>query len=540
MTKNKKKKKEKNDNIKNMAYKFRIFPTKEQEEYLIKSQKACLTFYNIGLVIVTSQRELSKKINKLHNIFSFTSNPFSFLLNNYIFINIKSERFNAPEIRKKVTKIAKTYKDGCLQGVYSQHLNNMIYGNEGNLDIAFKKFFKKEGGYPKFKKKYEYKDISLYIPESAIGFNIKDKENYIVIPIALGVKIDKEIKINIHRPIIGKIKHTRISSSTTGKFFISFSVEQEVEKKENLKENKAVGLDFGIKHLATLSTGEKINNNKYYAKSEKKLKKLNKKLDRKAFKKCSNDKCNFFIIYREKSKHKLRNCPKCNSSLEISKNWFKARNQVSLHDERVKNQRSDFNHKASKVLVENNNLVVLENLSMKNMSQNKKLSKALLDVGWGNFVRMLEYKGKWNNCRIEKIDRFFASSKICHHCGYKNKELTLDQRTWTCPQCKAELDRDINAAINILFKYLTDVYITGILTQNVVNLGYYLTYLNSSGLVIHKNTIGMALPEFKPVEMKFDVCSVGIKLGESDFIRQQPRKQELVLVREQQFFENST
>lgn len=514
----KKKGKDKENKKEMQAYKFEIFPTEEQKNYLIENQKACLTFFNIGLKIAISQYELPKKINFIHNTFYFI-NYSPFLLNNYTFIPIKPEKFNASNIRKKVTDIAKTYKEGCLKGTYSQSLNNIIYGNEGNLDNAFKKFFRDHTGYPNFKKKYQYKDISLYLPENSFSFDVEGEENFVVIPLAKGVKIDKKIKIIVHRRIAGKVKSARISSNNTGKFFISFTVERDPSIPE-LKENKAIGIDFGLKHFATITTGEKIDNPRYYQNKERQLKRLNKKKDKKAFKKCNT--CKFVIPFKDKINHKIRNCPTCKTPLVISKNYEKAKNQVSKHGERIKNQRNDFLQKQSTELIKNNNLIVLENLNMKGMSKNKKLSKALLDTGWSEFVRMLHYKGKWSNCKVVKIDRFYASSKTCHCCGYKNKELKLSQRTWICPVCKVELDRDFNAALNILFKYLSDILIQSVLSQNPCNINYVLNFLNI-------NKVGVALPDFKPVEKS----TSGIESKKFDFIKGSSGKQELPPVREQ-------
>jgi putative transposase len=512
------KKKEKNQK-EMLSYKFEIFPTKEQKEYLIENQKACLTIFNIGLKIAISQYELPKKINRLHNIFSFT-NYLSLLLNDYNFVNLPSKGFDALSIRNKVNKIKKNKeKYNFLNNFYSQSLNNMIYGNKGNLEHAFNKFFAKQSGFPKFKKKHQYKEISLYIPGNLFRINVEEKESFIVIPLTKGSTINKKIKIKIHRQIDGKIKNARISSNNTNKFFVSFATERNELIKKELKENKAIGIDFGIKYFATMSTGERIDNPKYYQNKEKQLKKLNKKKDKKAFKKCNT--CKFIIPFKDKASHGIKNCPNCKTPLITGKNYLKLRHKVSKHNEKIKNQRKDFLQKQSSELIKNNNLIVIENLSMENMNRNKKLSKALSDTGWGGFVEMLQYKGKWSNCRVIKIDRFYPSSQICHCCGYRNKELKLSQRTWICPICKAELDRDFNAALNILSKYLSDILIQSVLSQNPCNINYVLNFLNT-------NKIGVALPDFKPVEKS----TSGIKLEKSDFVRSNSRKQEMTPARE--------
>jgi len=117
---------------------------------------------------------------------------------------------------------------------------------------------------------------------------------------------------------------------------------------------------------------------------------------------------------------------------------------------KVANCRQDNLHKISYKLVKENDLIIIENLNIKGMIKNKKLARSIVDASWGTFIRFLDYKCKFNNKELIKIDRFFASSKICYSCGFKNKVLKLSQRQWNCTSCNSDLDRDINAAKNIL------------------------------------------------------------------------------------------
>jgi len=179
----------------------------------------------------------------------------------------------------------------------------------------------------------------------------------------------------------------------------------------------AVGIDVGIKDFATLSTGEKISNPTYFKTSEKKLAKLQRNLSKK--KKGS--------INRNKARLKVARC-----------------------HEHISNQRKDFLHKISYRLTNEFGTICLEDLNVKGMVKNRKLSKAISDVGWGMFKEFLKYKTTWYGSNIKEVDRFFPSSKTCNKCGSINKNLVLSDRTWTCSKCKTMLDRDINAAINIL------------------------------------------------------------------------------------------
>ena len=269
------------------------------------------------------------------------------------------------------------------------------------LDAAYLKFFRKETAFPKFKKKKNHQ--SFCVPQ-----HFKILEKGIIIP-----KLKSQIKCKFHREIVGEIKSLTISKTPTEKYFVSILVEQENKYQQTTKEK--IGIDLGIKDFVALSDGTKYSFS--VSKKTKKLKKLQH-----YFSKKQKD---------SKRKEKLR--------LKIAKNH-----------EKIVNSRLDFQHKLSTKLTNEYQTICLESLKVKNMMKNHKLARVIGEASWYSFVSMLQYKGKWKGCDIIQIDQFYPSSKTCSVCNWKKEDLKLSDRSWKCPNCGTEHDRDINAAKNIL------------------------------------------------------------------------------------------
>ena len=273
-----------------------------------------------------------------------------------------------------------------------------------NLESAYSNFFKKRANFPKFKKKshaqsYNIDNLTLYI-----------KGDRVFIP-----RVRGGVKIMEHRPLEGKILNGTIFKTADGKYFILIAVEKEIKK---LDENSnKIGIDLGIKDFAAISNGSKISNPHFKKKEVKKLKKLQRALSRK--KKGSQR--------REKCRIKL------------------ARLHASIN-----NKKNDFLHKLSSKLINENQVICLEDLNVKGMVKNHRLAESISECSWYEFVRQLEYKGRWYGRTVVKIDRFFPSSKTCSNCGFIKETLNLSERKWTCPKCGINHDRDLNAAKNIL------------------------------------------------------------------------------------------
>ena len=275
-----------------------------------------------------------------------------------------------------------------------------------NLDNAYTNFFK-GNGFPKFKNKHSKQSFQL--PQ---GVKLSKDNKMIFIP-----KL-KYVSIDIHRIFDGEIKTVTISKTKTNKYYISILIDTKIEKsiKKLVNESTSVGIDLGIKDFCITSDGKKFENKDFFKSAMNKLRIEQRSLTRK--KKGSN-------------------------------HYFKQKLVVALLHEKIKNQRHDYLHKISKYLVDTYDTICIENLATNNLLKNSNLARAISDMGWSEFRSMLEYKTDWYGKNLSVIGRFEPSSKTCSHCGTINKNLTLNDRIWTCNKCNSIHDRDINAAINI-------------------------------------------------------------------------------------------
>ena len=273
-----------------------------------------------------------------------------------------------------------------------------------HLGSSFSKFFKERKGYPKFKSKHSHQSFSLMTN----SFRFKDKDLFIS-------KSKEPLKVIYDRPLPSAPTSATISKTPTGKYYISFVCEYLPVKTSGIKET---GIDLGLKDFLVTSDSLRIANPKHLKQQQYNLKRKQQSLSR-----------------------------KCKGS----KNRNKARIKVALIHESITNCRKDFLHKLSTKLINENQVIGLEKLRVKNMVRNRKLSKAIIDVAWSTFTRMLEYKAiASQQCNIVYMDLWYPSTHICSSCDSKlDYKLKLSDREWICPHCGTVHDRDINAAINI-------------------------------------------------------------------------------------------
>ena len=271
-----------------------------------------------------------------------------------------------------------------------------------DLDKAFKNFFEGRANFPKFKKK-------------GIGDSFRLTGTIKVFPKHVQLPRLGKIRVKETAKCKGRILSATVSREAD-RWYVSLAVEMEIPDPLPVQ-GGLVGIDRGLTHFAVLSTGEKVEAPKSLAENLKKLRRLSRQLSR-----------------RQKG----------------SNNRRKAALRLARLHRKIKNQRKDFLHKLSTRVAKTKPVIVVEDLAVKNMVRNKRLSRNIADAGWREFQRMLAYKTKWYGSRLVVAPKFYPSSRMCSECGYVLPELGLSTRHWVCPECGAIHDRDINAAVNLL------------------------------------------------------------------------------------------
>ena len=312
----------------------------------------------------------------------------------------KKEKINYHKTSELLTNLKKEKDFAWLNDISSVVLQQTLR----NLDKAFTNFFAARARYPQFKKRNSKQSIRLV--NTAFSFSNGK----------LTIAKNKDpLDIRWSRSFKGEPSSVTISKDCADRYFVSFSVEEQVFELPKIE--KTIGIDVGIKDICVTSdefrSGSAQNLRKYEMELTKRQRQLSKKV-------------------------------------KGSKNRAKAKLKVAKVHAKISDSRSDFNSKLTTKLICENQAIAVESLNVKGMMKNHKLAKSIMDSSWGDFFRKLKYKAEWYGRELLEIDRWFPSSKRCNHCGYINNGLKLSDRTWECSSCKCILDRDINAAKNIL------------------------------------------------------------------------------------------
>jgi putative transposase len=351
------------------AYRFRIYPNQQQQESLARTFGSCRFIWNY-------------------------------------YLGAKSETYNEAGVNLKYKEISSDMTQlrrqiPWLGEVQFQPLQQTLR----NLDQAYQRFFKKQNGFPNFKKKYNNRQSF----QKAIGWKL----------IGNKLQIQKDIVVRTRGglPRLDCLKMGTLTVSRKNNlWYASIVVQEEIDlPKEYIA---PLGLDLGIKDLVITSDGEKYENINLGKKMLKKLRKLQRSFARKK---------------------------------KGGVNRSKERVAIARLHSKIANSRSNHLHQVSKTIVDKNHVMIgVENLSVANMMKNHTLARAISDASWAELVRQIEYKQRWRGGEFVKVDRFFPSSKMCSDCHHILKKMDLSMREWECPKCFVKHDRDINSAINIL------------------------------------------------------------------------------------------
>jgi len=347
------------------GFKVKIYPTPEQEQQLLRTAGACRWIYN---------HYLEERTN--------------YYLEHQKTLTYKEMSANMTRLRKELEWLSDTRLQTLQQSLRQ-------------LEDAYKRFFRNDSKFPKFKNKYGNQSF-----RKVTGWSVNNNKLFIM----EGLTVSFRGKLPISRE--GTLT---ISRDKTGSWFASA---QGFEERNQPKLNGSIGLDFGLKNLVITSNGEKFNNIRSLDGLTVQIRSAQKALSRKQ---------------------------------KGSNNRAKAKLALARLHKKVESKRTNHLHHVSKAIVgKNQATIVVEDLAIQNMMKNRRLARTIGDAGWGDLLRMVTYKQEWAGGKVIKINRFFPSSKTCSECNFVRKDMSLSVRNWLCPSCGIEHDRDINAALNIL------------------------------------------------------------------------------------------
>ena len=305
-----------------------------------------------------------------------------------------------------------------------------------NLQQAISHYRKRICGAPNFKKKGYDESYTTYNLISKTGKPSIRIENghFLKLP-----KLRKPVRLKMHRPLPGKIHSVTVSRTSSGEYY--YSILCEVPKSEFPITKETVGVDFGLKSFSTDSNGNGADPSRFYRDAQKKLDREQRKLSRMLRANIDH--------YKTVKGHQV---PVYKRPLSECRNYQKQRRKAARLQRHIANQRKDLLHKLSAQYAKDNAVICIEDLNVSGMMKNRHLSKAIADAGWNMFAAFLNCKAEKYGHTVAKVSRWYPSTQTCSACGYRligSDKLKLSDRSWKCPQCGAEHDRDINAAMNI-------------------------------------------------------------------------------------------
>ena len=314
--------------------------------------------------------------------------------------NVRGERLGYRDLSAALTALKKREDYAWLSEVSSVPLQQCLR----HLERAYRSFFAGSSRYPRRKRRHD-RQAAEY---TRSGFRFDGEHLYLA-------KMAQPLPIRWSRRLRGSPSTVTVTLDRAGRYFVSLLVEEEIHTLPVAR--KTVGIDLGLLHAVTLSTGEKVEADRFLRRDERRLRHAQRSLARKR---------------------------------KGSRNREKARLHVARIHARIADRRRDFTHKLTTRLVRENQAICAESLRVKGMLRNRHLAKSIADANWGELLRQLRYKSSWYGRTFVQIDTFYPSSKQCHACGHVLDDLPLSVRFWTCPKCRSSHDRDINSAQNIL------------------------------------------------------------------------------------------
>ena len=331
----------------------------------------------------------------------------------------KIKSYNENKVNENLTSLGHFVHNELLKDnnfIWLKEQNTKVLG-QAFIDVlnAYKNFFERHTGYPKFKSKKDNKQSCRFVNGAISRRNIYT--NY-----KLSLANIKNVKFRCSKKYAeylqkhkANIRQATLTKLPCGEYYLSILVDGDITHKVK-ESHHTIGIDLGIKDFIVTSEGEVFDNLHFSKNKSNKIKRLQKQLSRKQ---------------------------------NGSNNRNKARIKLAKAYKRITDKKQYYLHQISNYLIDENQVICMENLNVSGMLKNHKLAGSIQEMSFYEFKRMLEYKSNWYGRKLVFVDRFYPSSKTCNHCGYVNKNLKLSGRQWVCPDCGEIIERDYNAALNI-------------------------------------------------------------------------------------------